>query len=345
VAPGQFTQALVNGRPAGTTFCIKAGTHYLPTPILAKREDAFICEQRAVLDGQNQVVPALYGYGGYQDRVTIRGCILQRFRPDGRDDGPGRRAIRTGAGWLVEGCEIRDNENGIALFGSTARSNHIYHNDGYALNGAGTLIEGNEIDHNGKSTKILHSLSDPATFRSNYVHDNGGAGLYCDYDNACTFEGNRVENNAGSGIVFEFNISGGRGVIRYNTVMNNGTDHLGQSISYGSNIYVRESSNTDVYGNTVTDTIGWHEIAVVDDGRSGPISNNSVHDNIVRKGNVDGLASGAAGRTLSPSTVSYDRNSYYVPNNNGTFWQWGALKTWEQWRELGLDLNGNRQFM
>ncbi len=345
VAPGEFTQTLVSGRPPGTTFCIKTGTHYLPSPIMSKRDDTFVCEQGAVLDGRNQVVPAIFGYSGYQDRVTVRECTFQRFRPDGSGDGPSASALKTGTGWLIENCDIRDNANGIALFGSTARGNHVHHNDRYALSGTGRLIEGNEIDHNGKSTKIVHSLSDPATFRTNYVHENGGPGLYCDYDNACTFEFNRVENNAKTGIMFEYNISGGMGIIRFNTLMNNGTDLLGQSIYYGANINVRESSNTEVYGNAVIDTIGWHGIVVVDDGRSGPISNNSVHDNTMNKSIISGVASGAAGRTLSPSTVHYDRNSYFVPNKTGPFWQWGTAKTWDQWRALGLDPYGSRELM
>jgi parallel beta-helix repeat protein len=91
------------------------------------------------------------------------------------------------------------------------------------------LYQGNDIAYNnykltinpgweaggGKAHNTRH-----LTFKSNYVHDNGGAGLWADTDNIyTTFDGNTVNNNWGAGIYEEASFDA---AIINNTITNNG---------------------------------------------------------------------------------------------------------------------------
>src|SRR4051812_712735 len=44
-------QAAVNAAPAGSTFCLKAGTHPITAPVTPKSRDTFVGEYGAILDG------------------------------------------------------------------------------------------------------------------------------------------------------------------------------------------------------------------------------------------------------------------------------------------------------
>ena len=74
------------------------------------------------------------------------------------------------------------------------------------------------MDFEAGGTKFVKS--DGLVARGNFVHHNGGPGLWSDIDNIRTlYEGNRVEDNAREGIVHEISYSA---VIRGNTVLRNG---------------------------------------------------------------------------------------------------------------------------
>src|SRR5208337_1042989 len=79
-------------------------------------------------------------------------------------------------------------------------------------------------------------------------HDNQGAGLWTDGNNEGTlYENNTVVNNLGSGIGHEISY---RAIIRNNTVKGNGGMST-TSLWLGAQIQVLNSSNVEVYGNTV----------------------------------------------------------------------------------------------
>jgi hypothetical protein len=94
----------------------------------------------------------------------------------------------------------------------------------------GVLIEGNEIafgnwrfasDPGFESGGTKFVKTDSLIVRNNYVHDNGGPGIWTDIDNVhVLIENNRVEANAREGIVHEIGYSA---VIRNNSVTGNGT--------------------------------------------------------------------------------------------------------------------------
>ena len=66
------------------------------------------------------------------------------------------------------------------------------------------------------------------TFKSNYVHDNGGPGLWADTNNINTmFDDNKVSNNGGPGIYDEISFNA--------TIMNNTVTSNGMPSSPGGN--------------------------------------------------------------------------------------------------------------
>jgi hypothetical protein len=364
VEVGRLSQAFVNSRPAGSTFCLQAGTHFLRTPIKLRKNDSVVGVGGAIVDGRATVIPAFYGFAGEDDNVTIRNLTLQRFRGTTTIPG-GHRAIKTGGAWVLDNLTVKDNLAGVAVFaGSVVRNSRLVNNSVYGLNGSSATAENNEIAYNGGTqdsggstggSKIVHSHR-MFTFRDNYVHHNKGPGLWCDYNNLCLYEGNLVELNEHVGIFHEYNNEADdRGIIRNNTLRNNGTGLIegepaaSKSLSWGGNLYVKESSNTEVYGNAVQmDEVPWHGIGVVDDSRSGPISNNHVYENVVIKPLTEGVAAGAIGGTLTAvSQARFENNSYSVPDTTTAWWRWGVGRTataqdrtWVQWQAVPQDATG-----
>ena len=119
------------------------------------------------------------------------------------------------------------------LTGSNVRvlNNLIEHNgqEGFSAHGNDGLYQGNNIAYNNYDLRIDASWEAGGgkaydtrnlTFKSNYVHDNGGPGLWADNNNIYTvFDGNTVSNNWGPGIYDE--ISYGATIVN-NTVTDNG---------------------------------------------------------------------------------------------------------------------------
>jgi parallel beta-helix repeat protein len=107
-------------------------------------------------------------------------------------------------------------------------------------------------------------------FDSNIVHDNKGAGIWCDIDcKNITFSNNIIYSNRANGIHFE--ISDGSKIFG-NKVWNSGNN----------GIYISTSSNSEVYnnisawnGDSAISVGGWRR----GDAPSGCCVNNFVHDN------------------------------------------------------------------
>ena len=138
-----------------------------------------------------------------------------------------------GPGWIIEGNRIIGNAAAGVATGDDVRviGNQLDHNgqEGFSAHGNGGLYLGNEIAFNN-----LNLAVDPTweagggkawatlnlTFRCNYVHDNGGPGLWADTNNInTTFDGNTVSNNWGPGIYEETSYDA---TVINNTVTGNG---------------------------------------------------------------------------------------------------------------------------
>jgi len=258
--------------------------------------------------------------------------------------------------WTIRNCEIRLN-HGAGVFvveGAKIQNNSIHHNGNLGISAAGNsvLIEDNEISYNnfagydpswqGGGVKAFGTTS--LVIRGNYSHHNIGNGLATDGDTRnALYENNRTAANSGSGINDEI---GYGAVIRYNT--SDGDFTMGKSLWYGSCIFVLNSANVEIYGNTVQNcpnAIGGSYVYRGDLGRPYPLTNLYVHDNTI----ISPIVTAAGIVSNDPAAFSawqnrFDRNAYQLGNASGRFFSWNnSDMTWTQWRSAGQDSAGKLQ--
>jgi parallel beta-helix repeat protein len=266
--------------PAGTTYCIHAGTYNLGANSLKPDSG-----DKLIGDPVTSATPA-EGGGGKRltsvptklvgtnsfaviDMTNRANVTLKNLDVSGAtSDGAG---IRRGDATTIAFCHVHDN-SGL----------------GVGSSGDGLLIEDSEIDKNGNvgfegnsasGTKITNS----ATVRRSYLHDNIGNGIWVDCDGPqIVLESNTVAHNARKGIFIE--ISSGPFTIKNNVVKNN---NLEAQITSGG-IVVMSSTNASVFGNTLGGNqkagIRAAEDSRVNNGHNGcqsgfHLSNIALHDN------------------------------------------------------------------
>ena len=161
--------------------------------------------------------------------------------------GGGRTGLRyeSGDGSIIRGNDIHDLYFGF-----------------YSKGVGGIKIENNNIHDNIHYGLDPHTGTHDMIIRNNTVNDNGGIGIICSLD--CyniTIEDNVVHNNTKMGIMFSRNMTDS--IARNNDVSNE-----------DRGIVISESSNNEIYNNTVSDSGSGIE---VDEDSSG----NSIHNNTI----------------------------------------------------------------
>ena len=105
LAPGANIQSAVNSKPAGTTFCLAAGT-YTNQHIVPKAGDKFIGAVGTILDGGNKTVRA-FASTSASTNVTVQNLIVQNYI-----GGYQVPAIdgQNATGWRILNNEVRQND-------------------------------------------------------------------------------------------------------------------------------------------------------------------------------------------------------------------------------------------
>jgi len=266
IYPGDDIQAKVSSAPPASHFLLKAGIHRQQT-IYPRSGDIFEGESGTILDGEGI---RLYAFDGitrgrpFPSDVVIRRLVIRGYNSPlqlapilaGWHDVPSQTE-----GWVVEDNEITGNAALGIRIGSRMRvaRNNIHHNGQLGIGGIGngTVVEDNEIAYNNTAnisaaweaggTKFVRT--NDLIVRGNFVHHNGGPGLWTDISNYNTlYENNLCEDNAGAGIFHEISY---KAVIRNNTVRRNGFGPPLPGWVLGAGIMVANSSNVEIYGNTV----------------------------------------------------------------------------------------------
>jgi len=209
------------------------------------------------------------------------------------------------------------------------------------------VFEGNEVyknniarfDPNWEAGGSKFARTSDLLVQDNFVHDNKGPGLWTDIDNVgAVIAGNRVVNNKGPGIFHEISF---RAVIRNNTVRDNDED----------GINVLDSSDTEIYGNTVITDARDREADPIrlyqDDRQSdGHVTKNVfVHDNTVTTciGSTGARDYVGDGGIFDPVRNNrFESNAYAVRDAGGTWWTWREEeRTWQDWHQVGQDTMGS----
>ena len=293
--------------------------------------------------------------------VVIKNVTIEKYASVAQK---GAIQAQEAAGWVVENCELRLNSAaGIAAgSGTRVRDCNIHHNGQIGITGVGrdVLIERNRIWENNtrefrsswEAGGVKLAASEGVVLRGNHVHDNRGAGLWCDIEcRGVLYEDNITERNRGAGIFHEISFSA---VVRNNIVRYNGSG--GKTWFWGNNILVAASQDVEVYGNTLTADAGKCGIVLVDQGRpmkSGgtyKTRNNKIYDNVAT---FEGAACAGAASDVRPGDENasiiedgnnmFDRNIYRVPRGNAPLrFAWGhEVFGWDELRRAGLEQNGS----
>jgi len=211
------------------------------------------------------------------------------------------------------------------------------------------MVEGNEIARNnyagykydweagGTKFSFTHNL----VVRNNYVHDNGGPGLWTDLENVNTlYDHNHTQSNRSAGILHEVSYGA---TIRDNLIENDGFSDYGKSTPwYGAGIVIAGSSDVEVGGNTVRNCmngiIGTQPRR--EPSRQGTpyqLRNLNVHDNTIVQnvGTAAGIVrAGAMGDDVFDSWNNrFINNHFQFADANARYFAWkGAQLSYGDWK-------------
>ena len=128
--PGSTIPYTVSLHPAGTTYCLRAGVHWITSAITPKSGDTFVGEYGAILDGSgwttsDDTQAAFRAHNQNIDYVTIRNLVIRNMPQRGI-----HAYYYMSDHWTIESNEIAANTNtGIVFPGdSVIRNNYIHHN-------------------------------------------------------------------------------------------------------------------------------------------------------------------------------------------------------------------------
>lgn len=308
--------------------------------------------------------------------LVLRDLTVQRFGNAMRTNAVG--AIFDG---IIEHVEISWTRGiGLGIYGGVLRDSYVHHNGQMGLGGGGRapLVEGNEIAYNdvagvdpsfeGGGAKF--SFSDGAQILDNALHHNRGVGFITDVNNSnALYRGNTVEDNSGPGLMHEI---GYHAVFANNTIRRNGWDPTSRWWVSGAGITITNSSEVEIYGNTLEDNYGG--IALEQDSRYDPMAappndpartqnyrgpwnlrDISVHDNTIT------MWSGQSGLLIFPGAhdpvldyfhshnILFDRNQYRMADEGLAYWSWQdtapsfaqGYRSFAGWQGFGQDVHGN----
>ena len=361
-------QAAINNAPPGTTFCFGRGI-YQVSSIIPKSGDVLDGGDRAaVLVGGNSARYAIYGDStahGPSD-VTVRGFVIRNFNTPLQ-----RGAIQdyNGPGWIIQANHITENAAAGVATGDNVRvlGNLIDHNgqEGFSAHGNGGLYQDNEIAYNNANLAVdagweagggKASWTRNLTFRANYVHNNGGPGLWADTNNIyTTFDGNTITNNWGPGIYEEISYNA---TIINNTIAGNGMPSSPgggnrQGWGWDAGIQLRETGSVSasspliISGNIVANN--YNGISLIQSPRSGcpghgaglygpcEVQNVLVENNwITMTQGATGAYEDGAGNGIFTDQNNVFRNNHYCVSS-ATHPNDGYASGWFAWGNGWLD--------
>jgi parallel beta-helix repeat protein len=262
------------------------------------------------------------------------------------------------SGWNMTGIEVRySHGTGIECDAYALTNSHVHHMGQLGVScHVYAIMTGNEIDYNNtagyeqaweaggvKCVRTTGKVISRAV--NNNVHDNAGAGLWCDincYD--WVYDSNTVVRNTGYGIIYE--ISDKCQIIN-NTVTGNGPS-VPRRFYTGGDIVISASPNCKVAGNNLTailavgmgvlqqsrndscqDALGnanYPDGTPVCPGGIHRAANEAFSNNTASTTNPGALVAGVwtncCDTIYSLSGITFTGDTYTLPNQTGTFFTW-----------------------
>jgi parallel beta-helix repeat protein len=338
-------------------------------------------DRAAILVGGKSARYAIYGDStshGPSD-VTVRGFVIRDFNTPLQ---AGAIQDYNGPGWIIQNNHIIDNAAAGVATGDNVQvlGNLIAHNnqEGFSAHGNGGLYQDNEIAYNNYNLRISGDWEAGGgkaydtidlTFMSNYVHDNGGPGLWADTNNVnTTFDDNRVSNNWGPGIYEELSVNA---TIINNTVTDNGMPSSPgggnrEGWAWDAGIQLRRSGALSasapmiISGNTVANN--YNAISLIESPRSDCTKqsvawrNSCKVQNVLVENNLITMTEGAtgayqdgSGNGIFTNQNNIFRNNHYCaasvihPSDGHTFDWFSWLNSWQDfstWQTYWLENAG-----
>jgi hypothetical protein len=248
--------------PAGTTYCLSAGTFRVTSPITVESGDRLIGAGRdaTFIDGSGLPSTAegifLAGSNTYFSNFDIFGAPTPTLS-SGVYCGGGTQKSACGKAFVVRGSSL------------TLQSIDCHDNGGDCVAGGGSAnVTVDDLDcwGNGNAYSMsssfryaacikraaAYSLGNNTTVTNSYVHDNTWVGIWCDYCKYGLFdiENNRFIHNGANGVQWE--MSGGwtsddRAIIRNNVF--HGNNYLEQA-SFRGGIGISSANDVTISGNS-----------------------------------------------------------------------------------------------
>ena len=281
VFPSQNLPKVAQNSPPGTTFCIHDGTYKISTPVIVESNDTFAgvysdsSKPHVTTDTAHHIFNAHDSVGATIMELMISGAVgNDQCEPD---CGSG---IRGGENLTVVKVRLTDNLN-----------------SGIGGTGAGLLVRGSMIDHNGSlsfsnldggptSTSGIKSVKSLTVLNSTLQH-NWWNGVWCDGEcNAFTVKGSTITDNGKAGIADE--ISTGPALISGNTIKRNGWND--QVVTRRAGLLLSDSDRIEAYGNTFGSNFRYGIEIVDTKGRLPNVTNISIHDNTMNGDSIVGCS-------------------------------------------------------
>jgi hypothetical protein len=390
----------------GGTLWFNKGTYNLTASIVPLAGQTWVLEgaagysrtaaNSAVLTGNDGSMIALIQSSAAN--VTIRGGVLEHQGNDVNGT-IGAALLHTGGagGWLVQDLISRNNFNRAMNFqgpNNTARRVYMHNNGRYGPNvtdsGAAEDYAGNvfekcrwsfnnerQLDTGAAAggSKFVHAPG--IVIRECWVHDNWGAGIWCDFVNnqigGAQYIDNVVEHNRLNGMFLE-GVWGGCAILR-NFVYNNGYDPTavaGVSPQITNRVQIRITNSDSTLGTGVrgrvennlvdfdlaqSSVLGAALLLWNHNGQPNDVKNWTVNNNLFRfRDTANNLRIGGrdtkdTGTQLWAGNNFFgDSNHYEVASLSAAYWQWGSgsdtgtepTDTWATWQGFGFDGQGTR---
>ncbi|HEX2865176.1 MAG TPA: right-handed parallel beta-helix repeat-containing protein, partial [Deinococcales bacterium] len=257
-----------------------------------------------------------------------------------------------GGNWTFDGNDIGYSAGaGVSIFGygSVVKNNLIHDNGQTGVKGQGQneLVDGNKIYNNNTEAfdgswesggaKFVGATN--LTVQNNVVYNNHAPALWtdvsCDY---VTFQYNVIHDNDRQGIHYELS---NHGSIHDNAIWSNG---YGYSMwPLGSGILVQNSTNTEVFNNTIAWNADGIGVIQMDRGQWTTMQNIYIHNNVIAgtTGNLIGFVSNAGSPSVTASWTNNRTawNQVYQAGNSNFSWLYDN-SDFNSWRSQSRD-NGS----